>query len=420
MIRFKKFLFESKNGLRKKVGLEFTLSGRTLILTDVSDIPIRSKDGAKEVDFFFRGKAGAERHNVNKFKSGANFASLFIFDDMKKRKKVVFVLYVRNNKSIVTSHKLDKKLNIKGGVESLNLKPQSFGLKERMKYGDFVATLRKNVVAREDLSIPIKRYLLYLIDEAENVKSKPPDVKGLPIAQIGKNFGEMTGPIRLYNKKMFTVMFHKPNDIIIFPLAGNNKLVDYAVEEKSGVTHNFSAKFKGGAATSLSSLIDIIKSNKSKFRENPKEIKVLFLINDNSMVEGVIKVAESLGLFKGSQRKLWDAGEFEDDEFDEFKQELTPNLDKAIPKFWVLAGVAKKVARRLNEIFDFDTVIRKAMAIASVHQVNMVIGSSGIPTYKVAVAGADAIKSTKKWQIDAMKSFFASSSPVQKLSFKLK
>jgi hypothetical protein len=422
-MRFEQYILNEARGIRAdKIGKVFKFVGigklrgdeRNYVLQNIEDVSI---DVYESVIKKYYNVVEANQPNPKN-----QYATFFSFTLEKKNTPLTIVRFFDKITNVQSKH-IGMKLTTSS--ESFKMKPQDFKIPYKMDYKSYVNHIRMmiNILYRNDELMV--NYLNFLIDYVEsNGKTKQRiDTSTLPINQIGKNFGEILGPIALFNdNKLFSVKFDKNKDFVIMPTAGNEKLLDYIIEKNNGIEYKFSAKYNKGAASSLSSIYDIIQNNKQKFLKFTKEIYVLDVIMNNTSIEAPVILCKEWGFINDEQWKAWQNKEWNLQIWDKLKNTKQPkakNPEKASEKpWWILSIMAYMSADYMNSSkFNFKDLIISAMNIVAVTQINMYISSSGIPSFK---ANETSLVNNIKVVVDAKKGYFSTDRPKQRLSFKIK
>lgn len=191
--------------------------------------------------------------------------------------------------------------------ESLNIKPQSLGIQETPYHVDeLVQIVTDSLDSREDISPGLADYLVDLMeyywnarpsDIAKKIKEEHvPALSGFPMGQITKNFGEILGPVAITHRgsDLFKDLKITTSDKILFPIRGNEPLVDFYIV-KGGKKIPFSAK-SGKDTTNTVKPNDVIRlmdenpSASKKWGDSP-EAKILRALHDNVAVDGPMVAA---------------------------------------------------------------------------------------------------------------------------------
>jgi hypothetical protein len=423
-MRFEDYLITEARGIRaEKIGKLFKFVGGTgingdkndYILQNIEDVPVDKYEN------YLDSLHGNMIITANKYNKSHKICTFLFFTSETGGKKIVIIRFANNVTNIQSK---DVGMKLLQSSESFKMKPQDFKIPFRSKYEGYVQHIKImiDMLYRQDKQL--KNYLDFLVDYViMGSKAKiETGIDGLPLNQIGKNFGEIIGPIALFNnKKLFNVSFDKQKDFILMPTAGNEKLLDYIIE-KDGVNYNFSAKYESGAASSLSSIYDIIQKNPNEFTMYVKELDALETITQYSSIEAPVVLCKKWGFINEEQWQAWRNKDYNSPVWDELKRTKSPkakDAEKVKEKpWWILAIMAYMSADYMNsDIFNFRDVILKAMSLVSVTQINMYLSPKGIPSFKVS--GGESIKDVVV-KIDAKKGYFATDRPKQKMSFKIK
>lgn len=190
----------------------------------------------------------------------------------------------------------------------LTLKPQDFipGNTE-YKYNNYVTTLSRAVESKvKDKNIKnLIKLMINAIDKAKVSNSRQisitiPNFKTAYdaiddqkiINKIGKNFGECLSAMIAMKLESTTAA----DKTVEFPSGGNFPLIDFFANGKS-----FSAKFKGGASPSITSIYKYMTANKIELFEIPQEKQlfqdiILPFIDKRGMKMAYAAVAEKVGI----------------------------------------------------------------------------------------------------------------------------
>lgn len=422
-MRFENYIINEARGIRaQKIGKLFKFVGnksingdnKNYVLQKIEDINIKQYE--KYLDDL-RGRMVITTNSYNKSFKNATF--LFFTPESGSKNLVL----IRFSQKISPIQNKDIGMKLLQSSESFGMKPQDFKIPHRTGYVNYLEHIRIMINTLFNKELLIKEYLHFLVNYvAKDKKAKLDiDVKNLPLGQIGKNFGEILGPIALFNdNNLFSVKFDKLKDFIVMPTAGNEKLLDYIIE-KDGTNYNFSAKYKSGAAASLSSIYDIINKFPKEFVGFEKEIEALNVIMKNSSIEAPVILCREWGLIDEEHWIAWKQKKYDDPVWDNLKTK--PPKAKDPEKFkdkpwWVLAIMAYMAADYMNSPrFKFDDLIIKAMNSVSVIQINMYLSGKGVPSFKITEDGRVDDVEVK---VDAKKGYFATDRPKQRISFKIK
>lgn len=135
-----------------------------------------------------------------------------------------------------------------------------------------------------------KHMLQNSISGKETFKSEFSGLTGADIGVLTSDFGEVTGAVYMLNSgKGYTAAK--------FPTSEAQRLVDYYLV-KDGIDEKFSAKAGQGGAPSINALEQTLNSMnpRSLTRKQQKALKVLQIINEQSIYDGVLMAAEYLDL----------------------------------------------------------------------------------------------------------------------------
>tara|TARA_Y100001972_G_scaffold127456_1_gene184313 strand:+ start:5215 stop:6585 length:1371 start_codon:yes stop_codon:yes gene_type:complete len=237
---------------------------------------------------------------------GYNDGRIIVLDSQKK--KAIVVIYGKSKNASVSPRRFN--LRYSTSTESLDLKPQSLGLKEKPYSTDsFANTVINAVLDRKDLDPAVKGYLELLVEYywnnysrevANDIKNEYGDVlSSMPMGQIKKNFGEIIGPLAILASKsvLFKSMKFNKKDKILLPLRGNEELVDFYLI-KDGRQIPFSAK-SGRSTTNLvkpGNIVSLIDANPSFKRKYGRslEVKVMRDLASNVATDGPMVAAYNL------------------------------------------------------------------------------------------------------------------------------
>ncbi len=416
-MRLKLYLLNEARGIRHdKIGKRFKFlfgNKKIHILKDIKDLPISQYE--EEVGRL----KGFNITILNKRTKSTKNVTFLTFEEEESNKKVIFIRFSNKIADIQP-----KQLGIKmiDSSESMNLKPKDFNIPSISTYSEYLNII-KSAILSHDEDENIKNYMNFMISYVENGcrgnLPKDIEIKDIQINQIGKNFGEILGPIALFNVKgLFNIKFNKRRDHILMPTASNEKLIDYSIK-KNDVIYNFSAKYKKGAATSLTSIYNIIKDNINEFLEFLEEVIVIDIIETNTAIKAPIILCEKWKLISNEQVKAWNRKDYNNPVWDEMKKKKKPKAKnpEAVKNkpWWILSIMANMVADYMNKNLDFKSVILKSLNLSSVTQINMNIGSDGKPSFKIADNSLKEVKVS----VDSSKAYFTTTKPKQKLSFKI-
>jgi len=421
MSRFEEYLMlnESRGIREDKIGLPFKFVGignikgdkQIYILQKIDDIKISQYDNYK--------KHFKNIIEVNKPTTRSKNVTFLQFAS----KKNITLTIVRFSDKITNIQSKNVGMELTTSSESFKMKPQDFKIPYMMDYRSYTNHIRMMINTLYGNDVLLNEYLHFLIDyvETDGKVKQSNDISSLPLNQIGKNFGEILGPIALFNNsKLFSKKFDKSSDRVIMPTAGNEKLLDYIIE-KDGIKYNFSAKYNKGAASSLSSIYDIIKKTPSDFTEFSKEISVLDTITNYSSIEAPAVLCKEWGLINDEQWIAWKNKYYDSPVWDKLKETKKPtatNPEKVNDKpWWILAIMAYMASDYMNSSrFNFKGLIMKAMSSVAVTQINMKLTSKGIPLFKT---NENRKIEDIKVVVDAKKGYYSTDRPKQKLSFKI-
>lgn len=175
------------------------------------------------------------------------------------------------------------------------LTPAKFGLNTMAALSS--ATIERTVSSKIKslpVSVAVKNAMQHMIKESSKGNASfSAEFDGLTGAEIGiltSDFGEVTGAIYMLNS-------NSKYKAAKFPKSEAQRLVDYYLV-KEGVDEQFSAKAGQGGAPSINALEEKLnKMNpRTMSRKHQKALKVLQMINKESVYDGVLKVADFLGL----------------------------------------------------------------------------------------------------------------------------
>jgi hypothetical protein len=415
MARLKKFLNEARGMRADKIGMLFQYTGdnKKYILQQIEDIPI------KQYNDYTDGIRGSIVKTINKLSNRSKYFTVISFISEKGNKRLILIRFIQK---IAKFQGKDIGMKLANSSESLKIKPQDFKILSTMKYNNYVNHVRMMIDILFKNDIIMNEYLKYLMDYTINGKGKTNvDIKTLPLNQIGKNFGEILGPMALFNdSNLYTTKFDKSSDNILMPTAGNEKLLDFIIE-KDGIKHNFSAKYKKGAASSLSSVYDIIQKYPNEFIEYSNEINTLDVIMKNKSSQAPTILCNNWGFINSEQWIAWNNKEYNSPVWSNLKETKPPfpkNMNKVDENkpYWITAIMAYMCADYMNTSnFNFDGLILKSIKLVSVVQINMKLTSKGVPSFKVIGSDIDKVKAI----VDAKKGYFTTDTPKQRLSFKI-
>jgi len=193
----------------------------------------------------------------------------------------------------------------KPGVKSsgaASLKPQAFGVSDNVKYSipKYMKLIKDNIGERKDLPPSLKVYLNALTDHAAG-KIKDQQLitiyskveSDLPLNDIKKDFGEVIGPIAIYNKKLLQTKGIRlsPQVTVAVPLRPNEPLMDYALHD--GRT-SYTISAKSGETTNVvkpKDILDLLSKSPARLKKwvNTKEYHILKVLSENSTLIGPIK-----------------------------------------------------------------------------------------------------------------------------------
>ena len=181
-------------------------------------------------------------------------------------------------------------------VSGIKLKPQDFKLlkKESLKADELAKGLIDEIEERQDLEADLKTYLIMLtkywakIDNtsAADVRKTFGDFRG--INEIQKDYGEMLGAIACVKHKIMAPQVKlSTNPTLIFPLRGNEPIVDYYIQDSQKVRYSISAK--SGSTTNTLKPADVItlleQKNLLRKYNTSKVKKILEMISQYSTVQ---------------------------------------------------------------------------------------------------------------------------------------
>lgn len=315
-------------------------------------------------------------------------------------------------------------------TESMNIKPQSLGIQETPYDVDtLVQLVVDNLDERDDLSPAVVEYLVDLLEyywngRPSNIANKikkehVPALKEMgprTIGQISKNFGEILGPIAITHKgsDLFSNMKITTKDKILFPIRGNEPLVDFYIL-KGGKKIPFSAK-SGKSTTNTVKPNDVIRlmdadpAAKKKWGDSP-EAKVLNDLHNNSGVDGPIVAAfnikDSVKEFKKITKELvnhWLSNSSKYGKNWKYVPEIYDNFVTAIglsatgrskPTFGeILYKVETIICKEsVNGILEYTEMFNDVIGPA-VNYINLmkIDTSTGLPEWATSEGGEDSVK----------------------------
>jgi len=144
-----------------------------------------------------------------------------------------------------------------------------------------------------------KAYMKYLAEHALGKPAKlgnlsPKDIPQNEMNSVKKDFGEIIGAVDIVAKRnLFKSLPITKQSEIFFPRRGNEPLMDYKIKEKD---LEFKISAKAGKTTNTikpKDILDLINSDDKLLKKvkDTTEYKVLTLLNQGSMVGGVLMAA---------------------------------------------------------------------------------------------------------------------------------
>ena len=183
-------------------------------------------------------------------------------------------------------------------VSGIKLKPQDF--KCIMNTSSFTAkqlakSLSDEIEDRKDLDPKLKTYLIAItkyygkLDGVTKIDVDELYSASLPgLAETQKDYGEMLGAIACVNYDLLkpSGFSLSPNDKLIFPVRGNEPIVDYYIETRN---EKISISAKSGSTTNTlkaKDIVDLLKSTGKESKWKSKPIyKFIELVGEKSTVE---------------------------------------------------------------------------------------------------------------------------------------
>lgn len=290
-----------------------------------------------------------------------------------------------------------------------DLVPEKFGLAgAEIPTGQFLSKLIPAIESRLANKKPQAKALIHMVEEAgrqkgNTVKLDPEILKAIEndIGTVAKDFGEVAGAL----------WFAKREDaeVITFPSASNEKLVDYAIID-DGIIKRVSAKSGAGGTPSIKVIPDVLDDLKGTDFERAlsgaekKAAEVLRNLAMPGVVRANITANQILNTKPWQKIQKITGGAASEQEFEEWVtrfppeeviKKLTPfwieadknqskktNLDKRIKTFRkILNGKGNKkngiitvvlgfhASRELNDLPEFNSLLNKALQTVTVIQV---------------------------------------------------
>lgn len=268
----------------------------------------------KDVDTTVKGDAFLLDINTGKkivsLKSGTKIKVLRKKTWEQYNKKYLIEVVVSSKKylGLLPDASVAKPITKNSSSADLRLKPQYLGLEEK-ESGYPLKDVIKNVITsiknRDDLTTPIKNYLIYLIEQCGKVTTKTIKLEKIDFSkisdgemnQIKKDFGEIIGAISVVaDNKLFKTLKIDSKAHIFYPTRGNEPLMDFKIIAKSGIKL-FSAK--SGTTTNtlkpadLLTLINADPKLKAKWK-NTLEYKFIEVLNEHSILRGPLVLCDLL------------------------------------------------------------------------------------------------------------------------------
>jgi hypothetical protein len=222
--------------------------------------------------------------DVNDYKSGGKSGSFKTYK-LTSGGEEVFIVNNRKEKSSISGKSLTPtKLGLSGkefsNVNSLISSVES-NLKSQVK--ELLVSLMNDVNknTKKTGSDKLENFK-ETITLSPNTISLSAKINESDVNTIGKDFGEILGSILLFNKVK--------NPVLSYP-SGNAPLIDFIIND-----YKVSSKYKGGAAATLTSIINGIDPKSLKKQSQKELYKIFEIVVNNKVSSGYLEVAKYLNI----------------------------------------------------------------------------------------------------------------------------
>jgi hypothetical protein len=198
------------------------------------------------------------------------------------------------------------KPGVKHSGES-SLKPQAFNVSDMLYSPDnYQKVILNSIEERKDLNAHTKAYLYTLVEYYGHTKSASNEAKvkkafkgDLPVANINKDFGEVIGPLALFNFKLLEdhgIRLSSQTKIRV-PVRPNEPLMDYELKDGD---YNYIISAKSGTTTNTvkpPEIINLLKKQPNLYRKwkDKKEFAVIEALAEGTILSGPLKALLVLG-----------------------------------------------------------------------------------------------------------------------------
>jgi hypothetical protein len=301
----------------------------------------------------------------------------------------------------------------KPGVKSsgaASLKPQAFGVLEKpYTMAEYKKIVSDKIEERKDLSTSLKTYLAALFDYHSGGGTKKTELTAifkrlkddLPLNDINKDFGEVLGPVALYNFQLLSSKKIKiSNSAKVFvPVRPNEPLMDYAIIDGN---KKYTISAKSGTTTNVVKPADIImlvnkRKDAQKLAQTP-EYKLLQILADNTTLLGPVRAVAALfpKLIKGDAALRADGKSYDTSGFAAFINQNEYLRSKKQPTFNEIMYECEKMIQKETKEGSLKMNHLFSMAIQEqVLYVKFELDSTGVGDWSV-IASDDIMMSNKR------------------------